>query len=329
MNSTNTISNEVKSQIIGEYIKTAAGRAKLAASMIGMQSALSLRRILAITNAGQSTAVSSYTRRKLDAMLLSAESQAKGLKLNEITHSAVSLSDVARGNVPIFMTRQLNRVLTTKNYSRMAFMKPLIDPYNQMTADVYATWVANSVRRYESTLYKTLGLNGPFGHLNAPGSTVEPVSQADTEFEEIKGIILGAIAKFNENRALPEDYNKPSASLLELVGGTSRFVDTSSNSKTVLAQLRKERSNGGEKLLIIPAHTRPSGAATSPTDSSAMKISRDLGFGSVILFTLEELDTAPIPDGYAANQKFIVFNTEKDRNEFMRNMPKRTPIYVS
>jgi len=34
MNNQTTISNEVKSQIIGEFIKTAAGRAKLAASMI-------------------------------------------------------------------------------------------------------------------------------------------------------------------------------------------------------------------------------------------------------------------------------------------------------
>jgi hypothetical protein len=33
MSSTDTISNEVKQKIIGEYIKTAAGRAKLAASI--------------------------------------------------------------------------------------------------------------------------------------------------------------------------------------------------------------------------------------------------------------------------------------------------------
>lgn len=33
MEGTNTISNELKQQIIGDYIKTAAGRAKLAASI--------------------------------------------------------------------------------------------------------------------------------------------------------------------------------------------------------------------------------------------------------------------------------------------------------
>jgi hypothetical protein len=278
-------------------------------SLVALQRKLSLERTLPLVT-------NSMVRVKLENLLRKANNIVAKDTLTSPKHEEISSVDIQLGKVPVYIENSLNRILTTKNYSQFAFMKPFIDPHNQMNNSVYAEFIANQVRRYEKSLYKH-NLTGPLMHLNAPGSTLEPISQSYTESTEIETAIKNALKKWQDAEVItsPDVYltklNQTDISMIMDSG--NKWVDRTTEIKTIHEKLEQMDPNKGLLILTSLNYT---------TDAAALEKAKDLGITTLVLLTLQELDTVVLPDSFGGNQKYFIFRTPHERQAFIDKSTK-------